>query len=218
MGKEWIYRLFTWLLVGITRLLFGLKIHGRAHIPSGHGFLLIARHCSYWDIPLLAVALGTGRRIHFVARRTLKRNPLLRPLIENFTIAIDRERFRLQDYRRISRALEADKIVGIFPEGTMKDTETIGSGVVRFAERSGRAILPIRIAARGPYPPHYPFGLPRLDIWIGQSFRLAELESELNRPLSRQERYARLSQALMQRIDRAGLQDKQPQAAGRERR
>lgn len=218
MGKEWIYRLITWLSGGVTRLLFGLKIHGRANIPAGHGFLLIARHRSYWDIPLLAVALKPERRIHFVARRTLQRNLLLRPLIKNLTIAIDREHFRLQDYRRISQALEADKIVGIFPEGTMKKAEAIGSGVVRFAERSGRPILPVRIAARGPYPPHYPFGLPRIDIWIGRSFRLAELESELNRTLSRQERYARLGQALMQRIERAGLPAERPLRAGQELR
>jgi len=218
MGKERIYRLITWLAGGVTWLLFGLKIHGRDNIPAGHGFLLIARHRSYWDIPLLAVALGTGRRIHFVARRTLQRNPLLRPLIKNFTIAIDREHFRLQDYRRISQALEADKIVGIFPEGTTRNTETIGSGVARFAERSGRPILPIRIAARGPYPPKYPFGLPRIDIWIGRSFRLAELESELDRTSSRQERYAQLSRALMQRIERAGLPAERPLRAGQELR
>lgn len=204
MLKDLIYRAGTRVLTMIMQLLFKLKVYGRSHIPHGTGLLLVARHRSYWDIPLLVAALGPLHRIYFVARRTLNKNWLLRPFIKGFAVSIDRERFRSQDYREIVQALAAQRIVGIFPEGTTRRAGLVRTGVVRFAERSGCPILPVHIAAEDPYPPQYPFGFPRVKIQIGRPFKLPELESGLNGSESREARYAKLSLALMERIDQAG--------------
>lgn len=216
MLKELIYRAGTRVLITISRLLFKLKVYGRSHIPQGTGLLLVARHRSYWDIPLLIAALGPLHRIYFVARRTLNENWLLRPFMGGFAVSIDREHFRGQDYREIVQALEARRIVGIFPEGTTKRSDLIRTGVVRFAERSGCPILPVHIAAAGPYPPRYPFGFPRVEVQIGRPFRLRELESGLNGSESRAARYGKLSLALMARIDQAGAAAARLSPAGRE--
>jgi 1-acyl-sn-glycerol-3-phosphate acyltransferase len=204
MLKDLIYRAGTRVLTWIIQILFKLKVYGRSHIPQGTGLLLVARHRSYWDIPLLIAALGPLHRIYFVARRTLNRNWLLRPFLQGFAVSIDREHFRSQDYRQIVRALEAKRIVGIFPEGTTKHSGLIRTGVVRFAEQSDCPILPIHIAAEGPYPPRYPLGFPRVAVQIGRPFRLRELESRLSGSESRAARYGKLSLALMERIDQAG--------------
>jgi len=204
MVQEVIYWIGTRVLQAIIQPLFRLRVQGDPHIPQGEGCLLVAHHRSYWDIPLLIAALGPHRRIYFVARRTLDRHWLLRPLIRRFAIPIDREHFRVEDYRRILEALQAKRIVGIFPEGTTRRIGRIHSGVIRFAQRIKRPITPVKIAAEGPYPPRYPFGFPRVEVRIGRTFQLQDLESELDGTESRLERYAKLSRALMERIDRIG--------------
>ena len=216
MLKDLIYQTGTRVLTVIIRLLFKLKVYGYHHIPRGAGLLLVARHRSYWDIPLLIAALGPLHRIYFVARRTLNKNWLLRPFLQGFAVSIDREHFRSQDYRQIVRALDARRIVGIFPEGTTKRSGLIRTGVVRFAEHSDCPILPVNIAAESPYPPRYPFGFPRVAVQIGRPFRLRELESGLSGSESRAARYGKLSLALMERIDQAGSPATQLAPASRE--
>ncbi len=189
------------LLRLVFRLLFRLRVYGRRNIPKD-GAILIARHQSYWDIPLLAVAVGGRQQIRFVARKTLMRNPLLALLIRLYAIPIDRESFRLSDYRRVLAAIEAKELVGIFPEGTTKGAKAPKIGVARFAERTGQKLLPVRLLASGPYPPRYPFGFPKIEVRFGRPFRLEELAGALPPGLGREERYRRLSLMLMERIDR----------------
>jgi 1-acyl-sn-glycerol-3-phosphate acyltransferase len=184
----------------VLRALFRLRVYGRRNIPKD-GAILIARHRSYWDIPLLAVAVGGRQQIRFVARKTLMRNPALAILIRLYAIPIDRESFRLSDYRRVLAAIEARELVGIFPEGTTKGAKGPKIGVARFAERTGQKILPVRLVAHGPYPPHYPFHFPRVEVRFGRPFHLEELARALPPWIGREERYERLSLMLMERID-----------------
>jgi len=216
MLKDLIYRAGTWLLTLFLKGLFRLEVRGRENVPSGRGVLLVARHRSYWDIPLLIAALGGRNRIYFVARHTLLKNPFFFPFVKGFAIPINRERFRLEDFRKVLRAIEEDKIVGIFPEGTTLPTAQIRTGVIRFAERTRKLFLPVRLEAQGPYPPRYPFRFPRIRAWIGRPFALAELERDLKGTESRSERYERLGKLLMERIDRVGLPQREmtPTAAG----
>lgn len=213
MVKDLIYRAGTWLLTLLLKVLFRLRVIGRENVPQGRGFLLVARHRSYWDVPLLVAALGGHNRIHFLARHTLLRNPFFFPFVKAFAITIDRERFGREDFRVVLKAIEDDKIVGIFPEGTTLPTSQIRTGVIRFAERTQKEFLPVRLAAEGPYPPRYPFGFPRMTAWIGRPFTLSELEEDLAGGETRRERYERLGRALMERIDRVG--SPQPETSSR---
>lgn len=204
MVRDWIYRAGTAVLTLVLKVLFHLKVVGREHIPGNtgvKGFLLVARHHSYWDVPILIAALGGRKRIDFLARHTLLRNPFFYPFVKAYAITINRENFGREDFRKVIRALEADRIVGIFPEGTTRPTDQIRVGVIRFAERSGMPFLPVHLDAEGPYPPRYPFCFPRITVLIGRPFVLGELERTLTGAETRRERYERLSQALMARID-----------------
>jgi 1-acyl-sn-glycerol-3-phosphate acyltransferase len=206
--KDVIYRLGVPVLTLFLKLLFRLEVVGRENVPRGRGGLLVARHRSYWDIPLLLAALGPRNRIFFLARHTLLKNPFFYPFVRYFAIPINRENFGLDDFRKVVRAIQSDKIVGIFPEGTTLPTAEVRVGAVRFAERSGKPFLPARIDAQGPYPPKYPFRWPKVRVWIGKPFTLQELEREvLTGTESRAERYEKLAQALMVRIDQAGLDE-----------
>jgi 1-acyl-sn-glycerol-3-phosphate acyltransferase len=164
---------------------------------------VISRHRSYWDIPLIIVALGWRRRIHFVARRSLLKNPLLRPFVKGYAIIIDRESFKKSDFKQILKAIHNGKIVGIFPEGTTRPSAKVRVGMVHFAQMTGKDILPIKIKPLGPYPPRYPL-FPRVEIWIGKAFKIKELENLLSGDEDRKERYAKLSALMMAKVDELG--------------
>ncbi len=221
--KTAIYRLGIPVLTLFLKLLFRLEVVGREHVPANQGVLLVARHRSYWDIPLLLAALGPRHRIHFVARHTLLRNPLFYPFVKYFAIPINRERFGMDDFRKVVRAIQDDKIVGIFPEGTTRPTPHVRVGAVRFAERAKKPFLPVRIEAHGPYPPKYPFRWPKVRVIIGRPFTLEALEREAltltgaeggTTRQARHERYERLARALMARVDRVGWAGAEAEAAG----
>lgn len=205
MGKNWIYRGGTGLLTLMLKALFRLRVVGRENVPHGRGVLLVARHRSYWDIPILIAALGGRNRIYFVARHTLLKNPFLYPFVKGFAVPINRENFGREDYRKVLQAIEADRIVGIFPEGTTRPTDQIRMGTIRFAEHTQREFLPVRLEAEGPYPPRYPFGFPRITAWIGRPFTLQELEQDLTGDEMRRQRYEQLAHRLMNRLDQVGL-------------
>jgi len=205
--KDWLYR-FLAALVGIAvRVLFRFRVRGRENIPLQGGFLVVARHRSYWDIPLVAIALGGRHRIHFVARKTLlHENKFLAFFVRLFAITIDREHFQVEDMRKVLEAIKSGKIVGIFPEGTTQRPQRAHPGVIRFAERTGSEFVAVRLEARGPYPPKYPFRWPQITAYISAPFSLRDLEFDLGEISDRHERYQKLADLLMERIDRVGLE------------
>jgi len=203
-GKNAFYFVATLVLWLAAKILFRLRVSGRKNVPED-GAILIARHRSYWDVPLLAIAIGGRRRIHFLARRSLiKENPFIGLFVKWYAIPIDRDNFRRSDYRNVLKAISSHKLVGIFPEGTTKEVDLPRIGVARFAERTGQKILPVNIVPHGPYPPHYPFRFPQVEVRIGRPFRIDELSKELPSNLDKGERYRRLSLMLMERIDEVG--------------
>lgn len=213
MIKRWIYATLAPLFQVAMKLLFRLRVEGLEHVPDG-GAILVARHRSYWDIPLLVAAIGLRRHIVFVARRSLMRNPVIYPFIKHFTVPIDRKRFGKSDFRRIATALGDGRLVGIFPEGTTRQSAEVRLGVIRFAERTGKPFVPICLIPDGSYPPDYPFGFPRITARIGRPFGLAELSEgpEAGADLSKRERYEGLARALMARIDRLADRDSTPES------
>ncbi len=166
------------------------------------GYIVVARHRSFWDIPLLAVAFGIRNRIHFIARKGLLKNPVFNPLIKLYATAIDRDHFTRADFRRVLEAVRRERLIGIFPEGTTRESADAKAGAIYFARISGKPLLPVNIRANGPYPPRYPFGFPRVTISIGRPVSAAELEEETE-ATSRAERTQRMSQRLMELVDAA---------------
>ena len=199
--KNGFYVLLCVFLNLVARALFRLRVTGRDMVEIGKGYIAIARHRSYWDIPFLAVALGWRNRVHFIARRGLLRNPIFNPLIRLYATAIDRERFSKTNLRHTLRALKQERLIGIFPEGTTKRRADPKAGAIHFARLTGKELLPVNIQANGPYPPRYPFRFPRVTISIGRPFAVAELENEIVKADTRAEHYRLLSKQLMERVD-----------------
>jgi len=201
--KNVLYAIICLILCLPIRTLFRMKVRGREMVEAGRGYIAVARHRSYWDIPILVVALGWRNRVHFISRKGLLRNLFLNPLVKFFTTAIDREHFSKTDLRRVLAAMSRERIIGIFPEGTTRKRVRSKSGAIRFAKRAKKALLPVNIRASGPYPPHYPFHFPQITVSVGRPFHVSELEVEQNEDRRHPERYRELSEQLMKHVDAA---------------
>ncbi len=201
--KELFYKFCCIVLYGFFRLFLRLSIRGRQNIPQDRNFILIARHRSYWDVPLLAAAFGIKHRIYFVARETLiEENFIIGNLVKWFAILIDREKFRHSDLKIILKSLREGKILGIFPEGTTLTTDKIYRGVFLFAQRAKKELLPVNIASRGPYPPRSPFRLPKIIVQIGSPFWVKDLRNQLKEgEFDQEKKYEQMGKLLLERID-----------------
>jgi len=198
------YVVLVFFLLLITKTLFRLRIEGRENLRRAGRYIAVARHKSYWDIPIVAVAVGFWNRIHFISRKGLMREIIgVRSIIRAYSTIIDRENFGRADFRRMFEAIKRERLVGIFPEGTTRRQIDASSGAVHFATLTRKQLLPVNIRAKGPYPPQYPFGFPRVTVSIGVPFSVAALEEEPAIGISRSERHRLMSERLMLRVDNA---------------
>ncbi len=166
------------------------------------GYIVVARHRSYWDVPLLAAAFGPWNRIQFIARKGLLKNSVFKPLIKLYATAIDRDHFSRVDFRHAAEAVRRERLIGIFPEGTTKGNAEAKTGAIHFARISGKQLLPVNIRAHGSYPPRYPFGFPRVTISIGRPVSITELEKgKANVPRAIRTQW--MSRRLMELVDAA---------------
>lgn len=195
----------VFLLAIPVMALFRPRVRGREMIDKKEGYIIVARHRSYWDIPLLAIAFGLRRRIHFIAREGLKKNPVFRPLLRLFSTTINRENFSKSDFRRVLTAIRSERLIGIFPEGTTRSSVAAKAGAIHFARLTKKMLLPVAIKADGPYPPSYPFRFPRITVSIGGAIAVADLESRIaHKDKKPAKQTSQLSQLLMERIDAVG--------------
>lgn len=204
VAKNGFYAAIVMLLRLILGVLFRLRVKGRANVKRDEGYIAVARHRSYWDIPLLVAAMGIRNRIHFISRKGLmKSNPLVQPLIRVYSTIIDRENFGKSDFRRMLDAVKAERLVAIFPEGTTRQRVDAKAGAVYFATLSGKAIVPVNIRPEGSYPPKHLFGFPRITVSIGAPVTVEALEGEVGGDESRSQKLRAMSDRLMECVDRA---------------
>jgi 1-acyl-sn-glycerol-3-phosphate acyltransferase len=196
-----LYTVLLLLLFLPIKVLFRLRIRGREMIKRKEGYIIVARHRSYWDIPLLVEAFGWRNHIHFIARKGLRKNPVFRPLLKLFSTTIDRNHFTKTDFRRTLEAVRRERLIGIFPEGTTKYGVDAKGGAIRFAQLADKKFLPVNISVRGPYPPRYPFHFPRVTVTIGEAISVSDLEAALKCGQREANHNLLLSQQLMERVD-----------------
>ncbi len=194
--RDVLYAFFVALATPLIWALFRLSVRGRIP-PRG---IVVAPHRSYWDIPILCVAFGPHRRIVFLARHGLLRNPVFAPFVWGFAVVIRREEFGLRDFRKTMAAAQRARWLGIFPEGTTRPGAKPKPGAVRLAEWLGLPFIPVRLVARGSYPPRPRWRFPRVEVRIGEPFTVADLAKDLPPDLPRRERYQLLAQRLMDRV------------------
>lgn len=151
MKKFW-SALFYDAAVVLTRLLVywptgGIRGYGRKNVPRRGPVIIAPNHVSHLDPP--AVALTCPRRLRFMAKEELFRNPLFGALLRACrAFPVRRGTGDTEAIRWTLASLERGEAVLMFPEGTRGDARQLGfvnRGVVMIAKRSGAKIVPVAV-------------------------------------------------------------------------
>ncbi len=135
------YHLCRW----IARTFFDLRVEGSECVPSSGAVILAPNHVSYVD-PIV-VGVSVSRRVHFMAKKELFRNPLAAWVLRGVqAYPVVRERVEPSTLKHTLSLLSAGQVVLIFPEGTRGDGRTLGPskvGIAVVAARSGAPVVPV---------------------------------------------------------------------------
>lgn len=140
-------RLLRASILGLSRLLFGLRIEGLRHLPRRGPVLVIANHLHNLD-PIL-VAAASPRPLHFMAKKELYGVPVLGGLLRlSGSFPVDRGRADRAALRTAEERLTRGIAVGLFPEGTRSVTGALApalAGAGLLALRSQAPVVPVAI-------------------------------------------------------------------------
>jgi 1-acyl-sn-glycerol-3-phosphate acyltransferase len=132
----------------VTTLGMSLRTEGGDHVPAAGPVLVLANHGSILD-PVL-VGLASRRHLHYLARKTLFKNPIFGSLIRSLNaVPIDHEGVGKEGLKKVLELLGQDRAVVVFPEGTRTDDGTMGPfrpGVALLVARARPPIVPVGIA------------------------------------------------------------------------
>ncbi len=169
------------LTAATCQLAFGLRAEGMRHVPKAGPALLIANHQSFIDPVLIGIA--AHRRLHYLARKTLFKHPLLARLLTSFnSVPVDQEGFAREGLVTLIRLLGEGRAVLLFPEGERSwkgNVQELRPGVHLLIKKTKAPIVPVGVA--GAYeswprtrtlpvlsPVFWPAGKARMAVSIGK--------------------------------------------------
>jgi 1-acyl-sn-glycerol-3-phosphate acyltransferase len=148
--------LFHLVAYHVTRLaakaLFGcvtrIRLLGRENTNWRGAFLLAANHISHFDPPIIATVVP--RKVDWMAMAEFFPHPVLGPILRAIDcLPTDRHRAERVTIRGVIERLRAGRIVGMFPEGGIRDGATsvlegapLRPGVSALAQIAQVPILP----------------------------------------------------------------------------
>lgn len=146
-----------------------LRISGREHIPEGESFIVAATHSSYYDPPLVSVAVV--KPIAYMAKKELFEVPVLRQIVAFLgAFAVNRESLEIATIRTAKAVIQTKHwIMAMFPQGNRdvpgKITKVNG-GFAYLSKTTKAKILPVSIVGSEEYN-FIPF-LKKITIRIGK--------------------------------------------------
>ena len=138
-----------------------MTVEGRENIPADGPCVFVGNHRSYFDIPILLVALDAPHGI--LAKEELEKIPLLNrwmKLLGCVFVKRDDIRASVKALNDATAIVEGGKSFVIFPEGTRYKGEEGGAGefkngAFRIAIKTGVPVVPVAITgARGLFENH----------------------------------------------------------------
>ena len=147
---------------------FSLRMEGKKNVPASGPVLVLANHQSFLD-PVV-VGLASGRRMCYLARKTLFRNPIFGGFIRALrAVPIDQDGVGKEGIRTVLDLLGQGKAVVVFPEGERTptgDQQAMRAGVHLLLKRTAAPIVPMGIAgAYDAWPCWRPYPIPAPLFW-----------------------------------------------------
>ena len=171
------YYVWRFLSRLIYPFLFSIKVHGMENVPRTGAFIFAANHVS--NVDPFVMGIISPRKIHFVAKESLFKNPIFGWVIRGcgaFPI-----RRGAADHRSVKEALSYLKIgdgLMVFPEGTRHQKEgmqrRINPGIGLLAAKAGAPIVPVFVhGSLDVLPPGAKWFRHRpVNIYIGQPLQM----------------------------------------------
>jgi 1-acyl-sn-glycerol-3-phosphate acyltransferase len=145
-SRAW-YALMRVAAIAFSLVYFRIRCHGRHNVPKTGGVLILANHQSHLDPPMVGMVIP--RRVNYVARDTLFKNPIFAALINSLdAIPIDREGLGISGLKETMRRLKRGEMVLLFPEGTRSpdgEVHALKPGFSALVQRTGVPVLPVGI-------------------------------------------------------------------------
>lgn len=149
------YKIIRALLLFFFFHILGLHVEGEENIPEKGAVLVVPNHKSYWDPPLAGAAFRK-RRICFMAKSELFRNPLFGALIRYLgAFPVKRDSADMSAVRRSLGVIREGKALCIFPEGGIYRKKGLGRfhpGMAFLAVLTGTPVIPVAIAGSRSLP------------------------------------------------------------------
>lgn len=169
------YWFFLRLAQIIAKTCFSLEVIGRENFPAPGGHLLAMNHQSYLDPPLAAIACPYP--IHFLARKTLMKWPLLGPIFPQLNvIPVDQERPDMSALKNVIRLLRAGETTVVFPEGARTldgALQPAQPGIGLIIAKTLAPVIPIRV-----------FGAFEAMPRNGSRIRMTQIKVRVGRPVN----------------------------------
>ena len=170
-----LYTIGHYLCHWIARTFFAFSVEGQEYVPESGPVILAPNHVSYLDPVVVGIAVS--RRIHFMAKKELFRNPLIGWFLRALqAFPVTRERVDPSTLKRTLSLLAAGHVVLVFPEGTRGDGQALRPakpGIAVIAARSQAAVVPV-----------FHWGAEQVLPRDGRRMRRAPLRVRFGRPLA----------------------------------
>ena len=185
------YEAYRRVLSPVVRHIYRVEVRGAENVPLSGRLVVAGNHDSMLDPFLLAAVIP--RPIRYLGKSELWKVPGLAWWLGTLdAIPVHRRRSDIAAIRSAIEALEADEVVGIFPEGGVGREGPWLRGAARMALATGAPLLPVRLlGTRRAFSPGR-IAFPPLAALIGEPI-----------PVERTEPTAELARELVDRLQAA---------------
>lgn len=150
MKEPMLYRVIRRPLGAAFKAIFKPVIVGKRYIPESGRIILAGNHTNYLDCILVGCA--TKRCVHFLAKDELMKGPLKYIFKGMGIIPVNRRTKDKAAFESAIATLNDEKLIGIFPEGTINRTEDIimpfKFGAVKMSRDAKTDIVPFVITGK----------------------------------------------------------------------
>lgn len=144
---KWSYALIYHSVRAFFRLFYRLRIYGLSHFKPGAA-IIAANHTSFFDPPVISVSCP--EEVHFLARESLFRIPLLGRLIRILnTHPVARDSSDASTFRQLIQLLQQREKVILFPEGKRSNDgklQPLEKGLSFLVYKAHCSILPVYVS------------------------------------------------------------------------